>query len=87
MEAKISSYRKNRTTQKPTHMILVVSGVDKKDKTASLIGKEVVWTCPGKNKKEIKGKIVASHGNKGAVRAIMENGMPGQSLGTAIKVK
>lgn len=87
MEAKISSYRKNRTTQEPRHMIIRVAGVDKKDKTASLMGKEVVWACPGKKKKEIKGKIVASHGNKGAVRAIMETGMPGQSLGTSIKVK
>jgi len=79
------NFRRNRHTQKPTHMIIQVEGVDRKDKAGSLVGKEVSWKSPAG--KEIKGKIAATHGNSGAVRVIMETGMPGQSLGTIVEIK
>ena len=87
MEAIIVNFRIARHNQKTSHLILKVSGVSSKDKAASLIGKEVVWTSSGKLKKQIKGKIAAAHGNSGAVRAIMERGLPGQSLGKKIEIK
>ena len=85
MEGIIVNFRRNRHTQKCNHLIIEVEGVDRKDKTQPLIGKEVVWKSPAN--KEIKGKISAAHGNKGAVRAIFETGMPGQSLGTKVAIK
>lgn len=68
-------------------MIIVVDTVDTKDKAKALVGKTVIWTSPGKNKKQLKGKIAAIHGGKGAVRAIFETGMPGQSLGEVVKIE
>ena len=47
------------------------------EKSAELIGKKVIYKT---KTKEIKGEITALHGNKGAVRARFETGMPGQSL-------
>jgi len=69
------------------HLVIKVKGVEKRDKTDSLIGKTVVWQAPGKNKKQMTGKISAAHGNKGAVRAIFETGMPGQCLGEKVEIK
>jgi large subunit ribosomal protein L35Ae len=68
-------------------MIILVEGVDSKDKAEKLIGKSVSWEAPGKNKKVLKGKVSAPHGSKGAVRAIFETGMPGQSLGKKVKIE
>jgi len=87
MAATIVNFRGSRRRKHGNQMILLVDGVENKDKAKSLVGKTVVWTSPGKNKKEIKGKISAAHGNKGAVRAIFEKGMPGQSLSEKVKVE
>ncbi len=80
MEAVIANFRRGRTTQKDNHMILESSGVDSREKAEKVVGKNVVWKSPAG--KEIKGRIAAAHGNRGAVRAVFEKGMPGQSIGT-----
>ena len=86
MKGLITSFRRGRDVIKGNHMIIQVDGYDDREKAAKLIGKAVVWVSPGKNKKEIKGKIVCPHGNSGSVRAIFERGMPGQSLGEKIEI-
>lgn len=68
-------------------MIVVVEGVDSKEKAQALVGKTVSWEAPGKQKKILKGKVSATHGNKGAVRVLFETGMPGQSLGQDVKIE
>ncbi len=85
MKATIVNYRIGRHHQKPRHMVIHIQDIDDKEKAEKLIGKEVVWTTPAK--KEIKGKIKSTHGNKGNVRAVFEKGMPGQSLGTKVEIK
>ncbi len=85
MEGTIVNFRRNRHSQKCNHMIIEVEGVDRKDKATSLVGKSVMWKSPAN--KELKGKVAGTHGNKGAVRAIFETGMPGQSLGTKVQIK
>ena len=84
MKATIVNYRLSRHVQKPNHMILKVDGYATKKKAEELLGKIVVWKSPAG--KELKGKIAAAHGNSGAVRAIFENGMPGQSLGSEVEI-
>jgi large subunit ribosomal protein L35Ae len=85
MKGIITNFRRNRHTQKDNHMIVEVEGVDRKDKAEPLVGKEVVWKSPAD--REIKGKVAAAHGNKGAVRVIFEKGMPGQSVGKKVEIK
>ena len=85
MDATIVSFRRGRHTQKDNHMIISVKGIENKEKAASLVGKPVVYTTEAG--KEIKGKVASTHGTKGAVRAIFEKGMPGQSLGKKVKIE
>ncbi len=86
MEGIIINYRRGRKTQTTNQMIVQFPGVDK-EKAQGLVGKTVVYTCVGKTKKEIKGKVSAAHGNKGAVRVHFETGMPGQAIGTKVRLE
>lgn len=65
-------------------MIISIEGVDSKEKAAELVGKSVVFKTDGG--KEIKGEVRAAHGNKGAVRALFERGMPGQSISKKVEI-
>ncbi len=84
MEGKIKNFRMSRTKTSKTHMIVIVDGVDSKEKAGKLIGRKVAFNT---GKKDIMGEIASAHGNKGAVRVIFEKGMPGQAIGGNVKVE
>jgi ribosomal protein L35AE/L33A len=84
MEGTIVNYRRNSTGQKQNHLVVKVAGVDSKDKASKLVGKSVTYNT---GKKDIVGKINAIHGNSGALRAVFEQAMPGQSLGSKVKIE
>ena len=79
------NFRSARHHQKGNQMIIKVEGYSDKEKAVELVGKEVKWVSPAG--KELKGKVSAVHGNSGAVRAIFDTGMPGQSVGAKVKVE
>ena len=54
------------------------------DTSTKFLGKKLVWKSPAG--KEIKGEIIALHGNKGIVRAKFERNLPGQAMTTRIKI-
>ena len=85
MEGVIVNFRKSVHVQKCNHVVIEVKDVDNKEKAAELVGKSVAWKTPSGN--EIKGKIAAPHGNSGAVRAIMERGLPGICKGSKINIQ
>lgn len=80
MKAVIVNFRKGVHTQKDNQLVLEVEGVDSREKAEKLVGKSVVWKSPAG--KELSGKVSGAHGNKGAVRALFDSGMPGQCLAT-----
>jgi large subunit ribosomal protein L35Ae len=84
MEGTVYNFRQGRHTQTNKHMIIAVSGVTSKEKALKLVGKKVEWTSPAG--KKLYGEIRAAHGCKGCVRAIFDPGLPGQSLGTKVKI-
>lgn len=84
MEGVIVNFRLSRHVQTGNQMV-VLPDVSDKEKSKKLIGKTVVWKSPAG--KEIKGKITALHGSKGAVRVLFEKGMPGQSIGSRVKIE
>ena len=86
MEAVIMHYRQARHHQYNNQMIIQAAGYDA-EKAKALIGKRVVWTAPGKEKKHLRGTIKALHGNSGSLRVQFDVGMPGQSIGTKIKIE
>ncbi len=84
MEGIIVNYRKSVHVQKPNHVVVSVEGIDTKDKATKLVGKKVIYHT---GKKDMIGKVNAIHGNKGALRAVFETGMPGQALGQKVKIE
>lgn len=84
MKAKVVQFRRGRKRYKPRHFILDVNAKSKEE-AGKFVGKLVEWKSPGG--KVIKGKIAASHGNKGMVRAIFEKGLPGQARNEEVDVK
>ena len=85
MEGIIINYRRGRKTQKTNQLIVTVAGYDR-EAAKSLVGKSVVYTCEGKNKKQIKGEVKSTHGSKGAVRVLFERGIPGQAIGSKVVI-
>jgi len=84
MEGKIVNFRGGKHTQNTRQMVVLPENA-KKETSEQLVGKTVTWMTP--TKKAIKGQVSAIHGRNGAVRVIFEKGMPGQSLGTKVKIE
>jgi large subunit ribosomal protein L35Ae len=82
---KVIQFRRGRKTISERHFLIEIEGVSKKEDAQKFVGKGVIWKSPAG--KEIKGKIAATHGNKGVVRAIFERGLPGQAVTTKVEVK
>jgi len=85
MEAIAINYKGGRTTQYTNKLVLKVSNISKKEDASSLINKTVYWVTP--SGKKIQGKITKTHGNKGNVIARFEKGIPGQAIGTKLKIE
>jgi len=85
MEGIIVNFRGSNHVKSGNQMIILPKGSDSKDKAAKLVGKTVTWTSPAG--KELKGKVNAAHGGNGAVRVLFSTGMPGQAIGTAVKIE
>ena len=85
MQGIIKNYRRGRKTQRPNQIIILVEGISSRAKASSLIGKKAKWkTSSGKI---IPGKITRVHGDKGAVIARFLKGLPGQCIGTKIRIE
>jgi large subunit ribosomal protein L35Ae len=85
MKATVASFRgAYKSQQASNHVIVHPEGVHKKDAAEKLVNKHITWTSP--KGKEIKGKVSAAHGRNGAVRAIFEKGLPGQALGSEVRI-
>lgn len=87
MKGKVVQFRRGKHRVHERHFLIEVPGVDSKEKAEKLVGKEVSWVSPGKEKKIIRGEIAAAHGNNGVLRAIFETGLPGQAVTTEVEVK
>ncbi|MHA1499144.1 MAG: 50S ribosomal protein L35ae [Promethearchaeota archaeon] len=69
----------------PKHCILVFPTIKTRKEANKLVGRTVLWVSP--TGKDMKGTITRAHGNSGAVRAHFKKaGLPGQALGTKIKI-
>ncbi|MEM3443013.1 MAG: 50S ribosomal protein L35ae [Candidatus Bathyarchaeia archaeon] len=79
----IVNYRVGPKSQRPKECIVQLASVKSVSEASRLIGRKVVWT-DGKNR--IVGKVVDLHGKKGLVRVRFRKGVPGQALGTTVKL-
>lgn len=84
MQGIILGYRRGRHTQNVNQMLVELENVNSKEKAKKFLGKKLVWKSPGG--KQIKGEIIALHGNKGVVRAKFEKNLPGQAITTKVQL-
>ena len=88
MKGVIASFRGSHNTQRGNQVIAHVEGVETRQNAVALEGKKAVWTNPeGKDKIQISGYVSKAHGGHGAVRIVLEKGLPGQGLGTPIEIQ
>ncbi len=78
----ILNYRIGKKTQYPKQCLMKVLGVEPSD-AKQVIGLKVCW--PVEDPK-ICGKIVDVHGGKGVLRVRFNRGVPGQALGSLVKI-
>lgn len=83
MKGKVIQFRRGRGVIHERHFLIDVGAKSRED-AGKFTGKSVEWKSPAG--KIIRGKISASHGNKGLVRAIFERGLPGQAVTTEVNV-
>ncbi len=80
----ILNYVRGRRTQKNKQILIKIQGIDSDKAAVQFIGRSVIWqTASGK---KMKGKITKAHGKNGVVKARFEHGLPGQAIGTEIKI-
>jgi len=85
MNGMIINFRRGRHTQYTNQAIIQVDNVKSKEDAEKMLNKKVIWTTS--SGKEIIGKTVKAHGNKGVILARFTKGLPGQSLGMKVKVE
>lgn len=85
MEGQILHFRRGRRTQNTHQAIMQVNGITSNEKAKGMINKKVVWKSPAG--KEINGVISGIHGNIGKLRVQFEKGIPGQAIGSKVKVE
>lgn len=83
MKAVIKNFCRGIRTVKCNECVLAVEGINSRAKAASLVGRRVEIKF---RKKSISGKIVSAHGSKGALKARFSRGIPGQAIGSAVKI-
>jgi len=84
MEGRIVNYRGSHRTQRTDQIIILIDEIKSKKEASKLLGKKVEWVTP--SGKKIVGKITRTHGSKGEVVAKFKKGLPGQALGTKVKI-
>lgn len=84
LEGVIVNYRMGPRTQKPRECLIKFPSIGSRSETSKIIGRKIAWTDGKKN--TIVGVILSPHGNNGLVRARFRRGLPGQALGTIVRI-
>ncbi len=77
----VTAFRQSKFKQDSYQTIVQLVDIDVAEKTT---GARVVWLR--EDGLQIQGRVVASHGSKGAVRVRWNRGFPPQALGSKVKI-
>jgi large subunit ribosomal protein L35Ae len=80
---RIMNYRIGIRTQMSRECLIQFVNTDSEAQAGKFIGQKVLWKS---GKSELFGKIVGFHGKNGVVRVRFKKGVPGQALGTTVKL-
>lgn len=78
----VLNYRVGRKTQKARECLIRVWGVDGSE-ARQMIGWKVAWP---QEQPKIFGRIAGLHGRGETLRARFEKGLPGQALGSRVRI-
>ena len=83
MKGVIVHYRQNRHTTDGNQIIIQPEECSTRADAEKLVGKKVTWNT---GKRDLIGTVASAHGNSGAIRAVFEQGLPGQALSTKVTI-
>ncbi|MGE5574527.1 MAG: 50S ribosomal protein L35ae [Ignavibacteria bacterium] len=83
INGRITNYRTGIRAQTSKEILIEFTGITSSGLAGKLVGKKVTW----KNETTTMiGRIMGPHGKNGIVRARFNHGVPGQAIGTIVKV-
>lgn len=80
---RITNYRIGIRSQQSKECLIEFNTIDSASAAGKLLGQKVVWAH---GKKTHTGKIVGMHGRNGIVRVKFARPVPGQAIGTIVKL-
>jgi ribosomal protein L35AE/L33A len=80
---RITDYRTGPKSQTSRECLIEFTGINSAGLASKLVGKKVTWN---NNTKTMSGKIMGAHGKNGMVRARFVHGVPGQAIGTIVRL-
>jgi ribosomal protein L35AE/L33A len=83
INGRITNYRTGPKSQTSRECLIEFTGIDSVGLASKLVGKKVTWK---NDTKTMSGKIMGAHGKNGMVRARFVHGVPGQAIGTIVKL-
>jgi ribosomal protein L35AE/L33A len=83
INGRITNYRTGPKSQTSRECLIEFTGIDSAGLASKLVGKKVTWK---NDTKTMSGKIMGAHGKNGMVRARFVHGVPGQAIGTIVKL-
>lgn len=83
VQGKIVNYRTGPKSQSSRECLIQFETFDSASLAGKLIGQKVTWAS-GKSK--FVGKIMGAHGKNGLVRVKFPHGVPGQAIGSWVKL-
>jgi len=81
----IKNFRRGSRHQRTNQFIVELDNCNDKKTAYSLKGKSVSWSSSAG--KKITGKVMDSHGDKGALRVRFDKGLPPEALGQKVFVQ
>jgi len=80
---RIINYRIGPKSQTPRECLVEFAAVDSAALAGKLVGQKVTWV---NGNSKFVGKIMGAHGKNGTVRVRFAHGVPGQAIGSLVKL-
>jgi large subunit ribosomal protein L35Ae len=80
---RITNYQVGNKSQTPNVCLIEFKGITSSSEAGKLVGQKVAW----KSGKSLRvGQVLSLHGRNGMVRVRFNPGVPGQAIGTVVKL-
>lgn len=92
VKGRFVGYRRDLVKQREHQSLIAVQDVASKREAKFYIGKRIAYVYKVSKKRHSKpykviwGKIIASHGNNGLVRAKFRSNLPAKAMGNAVRI-